>query len=155
MKRIEGRAELAKNHFRQGYNCCQSVALAFSDILDMDEGKIAALAAGFGGGRGRMREVCGAFSGMTLVAGMLSPAANPADHDARTANYALVQEFASRFREENGGSIICRELLGIPHSRSESPTPSERTDGYYKKRPCLEIVGTAAQILEDKINSSQ
>lgn len=141
--------------FHEGYNCCQSVALAFSDVLKeragLDEQQIMALASGFGGGIGRLREVCGCVSGMTMVAGALCPA--PAGSPKRAENYALVQELAEEYRKENG-SIVCRDLLGLRVAQKESPVPSERTAEYYKARPCEELVGCAARIIGNKIGNS-
>lgn len=145
------RAAQARAFFKGGYNCCQSVAMAYADVLGLDKDTVAMLASGFGGGFARMREVCGCVSGMTMVAGALRPATNPSVRTERTANYALVQELADEFRKMNG-SIVCRELLGLDRKR-ESPQPSERTAEYYKKRPCEEMVGIAAGILADKISS--
>lgn len=154
------REELACKYFHDGYNCSQSVAMAFSDILGLEPVKVAELMSGFGGGFGRMREVCGAVSGMTFVTGALSPAADPSNKAERTANYALVQELAGKFKEENG-SIVCRELLGLRAeykespaagtSTMESPVPSDRTAAYYHSRPCERMVASAARILAEKI----
>lgn len=100
--------------FKQGYNCAQSVILSFADILESsglaDEHLLKVIGSGFGGGMGRLREVCGAFSACTMMAGFISPADVPADMAARKANYAIVQEFAQKFKDANGGSIVCREL---------------------------------------------
>ena len=138
------RESRARALFREGYNCSQSVALAFSDVLSglvsVSEDQIAALAGGFGGGFARLREVCGCVSGMTLVAGALRP--SPPTRDT----YALVQELARAFGEENG-SIVCRELLGLRAGLKEAPVPSERTPEFYKARPCERLVGSAARIL--------
>lgn len=154
---IEERVTKARRLFKEGgYNCCQSVVLAYNDLFDIDDITAAALSSGFGGGMGRMREVCGCVSGMTMVASMLMPACNPSDKKARTANYALVQEVAGEFREMNG-SIICKELLGLvpmgsgAPSPGESPEPSDRTAEYYRKRPCEELVGISARIIGEKI----
>ena len=148
------RGERAENYFKEGYNCCQSVVLAFSDLIadacGLDAVTLAALGSGFGGGFGRLREVCGAVSGMTLMAGFITPAADPSVKSDRTANYALVQEFAAAYRKENG-SIVCHELLGLQESRSESPVPSDRTSEYYKKRPCAKLVSMAASIVARKL----
>ena len=117
------------------------------------------MSSGFGGGMGRMREVCGSVSGMVMLAGLISPATDPSIKVDRTRNYALVQEVAGEFRNING-SIICRELLGlVPMGESgnpapqESPEPSDRTTEYYKKRPCEELVGISARIIGEKIAS--
>ena len=129
------RRERAMALFEEGYNCAQSVFLAFSDLHGMDTHTAAALSSSFGGGMGRLREVCGAVSGMFLTAGILYGYDDP--------------ELAKAFEEKNG-SIVCRELLGLSVKREE-PTPKERTAEYYKKRPCKELVGDAAEILEKYI----
>lgn len=149
---IDERESRAREFFHSGYNCCQAVALAFSDVAGMDEAAIAAAASGFGGGFGRLREVCGCVSGMTLIAGLTAPAADPSDLEARRANYALVQELAESFREENG-SIICRELLGLAAGTKDGPMPSARTPEYYKTRSCEDRVASAARILAIKLNT--
>ncbi len=149
---VEERVTKAKENFKAGFNCCQSVILAFNDIAGMDDAAAATISSGFGGGMGRLREVCGSVSGMTLMAGFISPACNPSDKTERTANYALVQDFANKFKEING-SIVCRELLGLSVRKSESPEPSERTAEYYKKRPCEELVGISARIVAEKLQS--
>jgi len=148
---VMNRSERAYELFRSGYNCCQSVVLAFSDYIAAgggpDEKTLAAMCSGFGGGMGRMREVCGTVSGMTIMAGFIRPAADVADHTAKTANYELVRRFADEFRAVNG-SIICRELLGLAPTGRESASPSERTPEYYRKRPCGELCSIAAGIVE-------
>ena len=162
---VEERVEKAKRLFKEGgYNCCQAVVLAYNDVFGLDDKTAASIASGFGGGMGRMREVCGSVSGMVFLSGLISPADNPSDKGARTANYALVQEVAGEFIAING-SIICRELLGLSactqtqsdstdiHSIPESPVPSDRTPEYYKKRPCEELVGISARIIGEKIKN--
>ena len=146
---ITERVEKARSLFLEGYTCSQSVFLAYSDIFEIDTQLAAKISAPFGAGMGRLREVCGAVSGMTLLAGFISPLTDPKDSVAKKANYKLVQELAESFRSENG-AIVCRELLGLTQ-KSDSPTPSERTSEYYKKRPCLELVATAAEIVGKKI----
>lgn len=147
----EERAERAMSLFRQGYNCCQSVTLAFSDILspDVSPELLAVIGSGFGGGMARMREVCGAFSGTVVMAGFISPASDPSVKESRRDNYALVQRFAEEFKGRNGGSIVCRELLGLSSPGKEDPTPSERTPEYYRKRPCVQIIGNAARLVAE------
>ena len=149
---IEERVTRARDYFTSGYNCAQAVAMAFDDILALDINTVARISAPFGGGMGRMREVCGAVSGMTLVAGAICPSVDPKNMDERKANYALVQSFASQFRAENG-DIVCRRLLGLEEIvvRSESAMPSERTAEYYRKRPCSEYVGCAARIVAEHL----
>ena len=154
---IEERVTKAKRLFKEeGYNCCQAVVLAYNDIFGIDDNTAAALSSGFGGGMGRMREVCGSVSGMVILAGLISPADDPSDKGGRTRNYALVQDVAGEFRKING-SIVCRELLGLTPIGSsspapnESPEPSERTSEYYSKRPCEELVGISARIIGEKL----
>lgn len=150
---IEERVAKAKRLFKEGgYNCCQAVVLAYNDLFDIDDSLAAALSSGFGGGMGRMREVCGSVSGMVMLCGLAAPADDPSDKEGRTLNYAMVQDVAGRFRNING-SIVCRELLGLAPSGSqaESPVPSERTPEYYRKRPCEELVGISARIIGEKL----
>lgn len=156
---VEQRRQRAMDLFRQGgYNCCQAVILSFADILASNglasADVLAMLGSGFGGGMARMREVCGSFSGMVMMAGFISPADEPQIKTARTANYALVQEFAEGFKAANGGSIVCRELLGLSKlAQIETPEPSDRTAEYYRKRPCEQIIGNAAAIVAEKMLS--
>ena len=130
--------------FLGGYNCAQAIAVAFSDVTELDRDFSAKMASSFGGGMGRMREVCGAVSGMLMVAGLLYGYDSPGDDTAKKAHYTLVQELAGQFREEVG-SIICREILKNPPS---DPNPSPRTAEYYKNRPCARMVMLAARILD-------
>ena len=140
---------IAEQNFCNGYNCAQSVLLAFYDMTGLDDATAAMLASSFGGGLGRMREVCGAVSGAAMVLGLVKGYSDPDDRDAKMAHYARVQEFAERFKERNG-SIICRELLsGVP--TVEGKEPEKRTEAYYKKRPCAELCRSAAEILEKMI----
>ena len=154
---IQQREQRAKEYFLEGYNCCQSVLLAFADILGTDAETLKKAGSGFGGGMGRMREVCGAVSAMVMASGFTLPADNPSDKASKTANYAMVQELAEAFRKENG-SIVCGELLGLRPMRAgaggrvaESPEHSDRTEAYYKKRPCADLVACAAGILARKL----
>lgn len=154
---LDERVAKAQRLFKEeGYNCCQAVVLAYNDLFDIDDIMAASLSSGFGGGMGRMREVCGSVSGMIILAGLMAPADNPSDKNGRTRNYALVQDIAGEFRKMNG-SIVCRELLGLtPMGLSsltpqESPEPSDRTEEYYKKRPCEELVGISARIIGEKM----
>ncbi len=146
---VEDRENKARELFSSGYNCCQAVAMTFADVIGLPESDVARLASGFGGGMGRMREVCGTVSAMTMAAGAIIPANDVSDKAAKTANYALVQEMADEFKRLNG-SIICRELLGLGKPES-TPVPSDRTPEYYKKRPCGELCSVAAGIIARKI----
>ena len=125
---VKERAERAKGYFQDGYNCSQAVFMAYADLFDMDVELASKLASSFGGGMGRLREVCGTCTGMFMVASLAIPADNR-DAEAKKTNYALVQQLAEDFRKENG-SIICRDLLGLDHKKDE-PTPSARTQEYY------------------------
>ena len=150
---VEQRAKQARELFLSGYNCAQSVFIAFRDVAQMSEEMAATVAAPFGGGMGRLREVCGAVSGMTMVAGYLSPNALPNDNENKKRLYSLVQSLAEEFRLENG-AIVCRELLGLVQQKDD-PTPSPRTGEYYKRRPCADYVEIAARIVAEKINAME
>ena len=130
--------------FLKGYNCAQSVMVAFCDVTGLEERFAARMASSFGGGMGRMREVCGAVSGMLMVAGLLYGYDTPGDDVSKKALYCIVQELSGQFRQEVG-SIVCREILKNPPS---DPTPSPRTEEYYRQRPCARMVCTAATILD-------
>ncbi|MBE6547499.1 MAG: C_GCAxxG_C_C family protein [Ruminococcaceae bacterium] len=144
-ERISIRSQNAKSYFEQGYNCSQSVALAFGDLMPVDQENLLMLASPFGGGMGRMREVCGAVSGMFLVEGYLCGYSSASDNAKKIQLYSNVRELASSFSNQNG-SIICRDLLiGTPHT--SGGIPEERSPEYYKKRPCAELVASAAEIL--------
>ena len=136
--------QLAAELFLNGYNCAQAIAVAFSDVTGLDRDFSARLASSFGGGMGRMREVCGAVSGMLMVAGFLYGYDTPGDDIRKKAHYSLVQELAGKFRDQVG-SIVCREILKNPPS---DPAPSPRTAEYYAQRPCARMVLTAAEILD-------
>ena len=132
--------------FLAGYNCSQSVVVAFCDLTGLSEEFSAKLSSSFGGGMGRMREVCGAVSGMLTVAGLLYGYGAP-DDAAKKAHYTLVQALAGQFRDEHG-SIICREILKNPPS---DPNPTPRTAEFYKTRPCTRMVVCAAELLDEYI----
>lgn len=145
------RAEQAKAYFEEGYNCAQAVTLAFAKEMGLEKDTAAKMASSFGGGLGRLREVCGAVSGMSLAAGALLGYADPKEKEEKADHYALIQKLAGEFREK-AGSIICRELLaGI--NNDTNPVPEERTASYYKKRPCGDLVALAAGILEAELES--
>ncbi len=133
--------------FKKGYNCAQTVAVAFCDVTGLEEDFAAKMASSFGGGMGRMREVCGAVSGMLMVAGLLYGYETPGDDVSKKEHYTRVQELAGAFREQVG-SIVCREILKNPPS---DPNPTPRTDDFYAKRPCARMVMLAARILDEYI----
>ena len=139
------KSDKAKQLFLSGYNCAQAVAAAFAEEMNMDEALVKKLTTGFGGGVGRMREVCGTVSGMAFVISAL--------YDGDKGDiYAIVQENAAKFKKEHG-SVVCRELLGLDIKGADSPVPEKRTQQYYKKRPCAELVAMSAGILEDYIKT--
>ena len=144
------RGDKAKELFEQGYNCSQAVFLAFEDLTGIDRETAAKLSAGFGGGIGRLREVCGAVTGMTAVISYLTASTDPCDKTAKAALYSKIQQAANEFKAENG-SYICRELLAGPSA--DPHNPETRTPEYYKKRPCSELCRCAAQIAEKYIGS--
>ena len=154
MEKNLNRKELAMENFLKGYNCTQSVLLAFEDLLPEENRKeIICMASSFGGGMGRLREVCGSVSGMFLVAGLLYGYDGPETGQKKTELYTKIQELAHKFEEQNG-SIVCRELLGLD-VKEQCPVPDARTVEYYKKRPCKELIGMAAGSLEDFINKTK
>ncbi len=135
--------------FRSGCNCSQAVFLAFSDVTGFDEKTALRLSSSFGGGLGRLRETCGAVSGMSLVAGYMWGYDNLEDKSLKTQHYKLIAEMAHRF-SDIFGSYICREILGIPEYKY-SPEPDDRTAEYYLKRPCEKCIAAAARILDEEI----
>ena len=136
--------------FLGGYNCAQAVAVAFCDVTGLEEKVAARMVSAFGGGMGRMREVCGAVSGMFFVASTLYGYDQP-DQNLQKETYTMIQQLAEAFREE-AGSIICREILKNPPS---DPTPTARTEEFYATRPCTRMVVLAAKVLDAYIASHQ
>ena len=153
-EQIEKRVEKAKELFRQGFNCSQAVFAACADLYGIEDETLALrLSASFGGGIGRMRQTCGAACGMFMLAGLEKGSATPHDAEGKMQNYALVQKLAAQFKQENG-SLICAELLGIA-PQPQNPMPEERTDTYYQKRPCAEMVATAVRIFLTTLNDEK
>ncbi len=146
-------SKLAKDFFKKGYNCSQAVVLAFSDETALDSETALKISSSFGGGMGRLREVCGAVTGMFIVLGMLYGYSDPSDKTGKTEHYKLIQSIAMKFKDENG-SIVCKELLGLS-AKKETHIPEERNKGYYKKRPCVELVGYAAELLDEYIENKK
>lgn len=145
------KSEKAQQLFKQGYNCSQAVIGAFADEIGMDFETAVKIASSFGGGMGRLREVCGAVSGMFMVLGLKYGYSSPNDHTIKTEHYARIQETAKQFVDKNG-SLICRDLLKN-QTVDSSHIPSERNENYYKARKtCLDVVGDAAKIVENYIN---
>lgn len=157
-EQIEARAQRAQELFKQGYNCSQAVFASCADLYGIgDEALALRLSASFGGGMGRMRLVCGAASGMFMLAGLHNGSATPHDNQGKMENYALVQQLAGEFKNTYG-SLICAELLGLapkgscPAQLDLDPRPAERTPEYYEKRPCSEMVGEAVRIVLRTLN---
>ena len=140
------RTEKAVALFKAGCNCTQAVVVAFCDVFGLDEKTAMRLSCGLGAGIGRLREVCGAVSGMAVLAGLKYGNALPDDVAAKKKTYETVQAMANEFRQKNG-HIVCRQLLGLGESDS-GPTPAARTEAYYGKRPCAAYVEDAASIVE-------
>ena len=153
-KELEERVNRAVDNFMQGYGCCQSVVAAFADIYGLDDTMAKRIAAGFGGGVGRLRMMCGAVSGIVILVGLDCGQTEGSDRMGKSACYKVVQELLAKSKADNG-SLICAELLGL-----KGPVPagqyvaSERTAEYYKERPCAAKVESAARIfahyLEEK-----
>ncbi|MCI8950643.1 MAG: C_GCAxxG_C_C family protein [Lachnospiraceae bacterium] len=144
---MESRAERAVGLFLSGYNCCQSVFAAYSEAFGMDREMALKVSCSMGGGIGRMREVCGAVSGMAMIAGLACGNTDPGNQEAKTKNYETVRQMADQFKKAHK-TIICREILGLLEAE-ESAAPSERTESYYRERPCARMVETAARIIEE------
>ncbi|RGM17940.1 C_GCAxxG_C_C family protein [Eubacterium sp. OM08-24] len=142
------KGDIAKQNFLNGYNCSQAVLLAFCEDFGLEKETALKISEPFGGGMGRMREVCGTVTGMFMVLGLAMGNSDAKDGSTKKNVYKSVQELAEKFKQDNG-SIICRELLGIQKANKESYVPSERTTEYYKKRPCPELCKYAADILEE------
>ena len=143
----------AQELFREGYNCAQSVFAAFCDVTGMEFEEALKLSSSFGGGMGKLREVCGALTGIFMVAGVRYGYTDPGDDQAKAEHYQRIQAFAQRFKEENT-SILCRELLALGEG-PDSPIPQKRTEDYYKSRPCEHLVGFAACILDEYMQDQE
>lgn len=148
---ISERVQKALEFFDAGYNCAQSVLLAYAPDYGLKKEEATAMAASFGGGMGRLREVCGAASGMFMVLGLHHPY-EVGDKQAKTANYQAVQRTAKAFKDEMG-SYVCADLLHIRH-QPDSPEPAERTSDYYASRPCRRCVATAARLVGEELAAS-
>ena len=142
---IESRAQKAQDLFKQGFNCSQAVFASCADLYGIHDEQLALrLAASFGGGTGRMRMTCGAANGMFMLAGLHNGSATPHDSEGKMANYAFVQQLAGEFKAKYG-SLVCAELLGLA-PKPQDPRPAERTQQYYEKRPCVEMIAQAVRI---------
>ena len=145
--------ESAGKYFLAGYNCAQAVLCAFCDELCLTREQAAAMASPFGGGMGRLREVCGTVTGMFLVTGLLRGYDGVETGEVKAAHYARIQALAKEFERQNG-SIVCRELLGLDR-RETGGEPCARTADYYKKRPCALLCADAARILDEYLQKKE
>lgn len=150
------RVQKAVELFMQGYNCSQSVFLAFADLYGMDEDMAKRVSAGFGGGVGRMRMMCGAVSGMVMLAGLDAGQTEGNDRKGKADCYAVVQDLVNKFKDENG-SVICAELLGMKGCKvvKNSNIPDERNAEYYRVRPCSQKVENAARLFAEYLASKE
>ena len=147
---VEQRVQRARELFLSGYNCSQSVCMALADLYDVPEQQAARLSASFGGGVGRLREMCGACSAMVILEGLQSGATEAEDAEGKQTNYKNVQTLVHCFAEQNG-SYICRELLQLRKDAPTPPTPDARTAEYYRQRPCLRMVESAIRIYCERL----
>ncbi len=147
MEKTKG--EIAKEYFMNGYNCAQAVALAFETESGLDRDTLLKVSSSFGGGLGRLREVCGAVSGMSMILGLIYGYTENGNDDAKREHYKRVQELCNAFKDVNG-SIVCRTLTGLD---ADGFNPTPRNGEFYKKRPCGELVRSAADILDDYIKN--
>lgn len=147
---LEARVQRAVDNFMQGYGCCQSVVAAFADLYNLDDTMAKRIAAGFGGGVGCMRMMCGAVSGIVILAGLDRGQIDGADRKGKSMCYKVVQELLDEFKVQNG-SVVCAELLGLKgHEKAQSSyVASPRTAEYYKTRPCAAKVESAARIFAE------
>ena len=148
-----GRVEASKEYFLKGYNCSQSVVLAFKDLFNIDEETLLKIASPFGGGMGRLRETCGAFSGALIVIGLLYGYNTPEIGEIKKELYEKVQEIGKKFEEKNG-SLVCRTLLNLKEMHS-APTPEKRDENFYKRRPCISIIENSVSILDEFIKNHE
>lgn len=143
--------QIAREYFTNGYNCAQSVFLTYAKKYGFSDDIALKLSSSFGGGMGRLREVCGAVSAMFMIAGLENGYTQNNNDEKKAQHYELIQKLAQEFKEENG-SIICRDLLGLEDG-ADSPTPSKRTKQYYQDRPCEEFIASACRIIDKNITA--
>ena len=153
-KELEDRIQRAVELFMQGYGCCQSVVCAFADLYGLDEEMALRIAAGFGGGVGRMRMMCGTVSALVILAGLERGQTRGEDREGKMACYQLVRDMLETFKQRNG-SIICAELLQMQGLKAETNTaqPDERNAEYYRVRPCARKVESAARVFAEYLIS--
>ena len=148
---MQTKGDIAKQYFLDGYNCAQAVLLAFADDFGLEKNTAVMLSSSFGGGMGRLREVCGAVSAMLMLIGLKEGYTSPNDDKIKEEHYAKVQSLAKEF-EAKFGTIICRELLNLTEKNS-TPTPSKRDEKYYQERPCAKFVEFASELIEKELDT--
>ncbi|MFR1672139.1 MAG: C-GCAxxG-C-C family protein [Candidatus Gastranaerophilaceae bacterium] len=146
-------SEKGRKLFKEGYNCAQSVFCTFAEEIGMDFNSALKLSSSFGGGMGRLREVCGAVSAIFMIAGIKYGYTTPNDDKTKAEHYTRIQKLADKFKEKHK-TIICRELLGLD-VQTDSPIPSKRTEEYYQTRPCEELIANACEIIADYIKEQE
>ena len=153
-KELDERVDRAVDNFMQGYGCCQSVVAAFADLYGLDDTLAKKIAAGFGGGVGRLLMMCGAVSGIVMLVGLDCGQTEGSDREGKSACYKVVQDLLAKSKAENG-SIICAEILGLKgHEKAASSyVASARTAEYYKTRPCAAKVESAARIFANYLKA--
>ncbi len=140
-------AEKAVSAFQAGYNCAQSTFMAFIDDLGIEKRQAMKLASGFGGGMGRMQEVCGAVSGGILALGATFGHGEPSESEAQKKTYTLVQELMKRFKAQHA-SCLCRDLVqGIDLKTEEGQKQFKERD--LRNKVCVPCVRTAVEIVEE------
>jgi C_GCAxxG_C_C family probable redox protein len=153
---LDKRVMRAVDNFMAGYGCCQSVVAAFSDLYGLDEQMALRIAAGFGGGVGRLRMMCGAVSALVILVGLDCGQTEGSDREGKSACYKVVQQLLAQSEAENG-SLICAEILGLKgHEKAHSShVASPRTAEYYRTRPCAAKVESAARIFANYLKAKQ
>lgn len=145
---MKSNEQIARENFKSGYNCAQSVFLTYANKYGFDKDTALKLASSFGGGMGRMREVCGAISAMFMIAGLESGYVENNNDEVKAEHYARIQNLAKEFKKKHG-TIICRELLGV--DADDNPIPSKRTSQYYEERPCEEFIADVCKIIDELV----
>ncbi len=143
-------SEIAANNFNNGYNCAQSVFLTYAKDFGIDNSTALKLSSSFGGGMGRLREVCGAVSAMFMIAGLAKGYTENNNDTIKAKHYERIQKLAKKFKDKHG-TIICRELLGENNGNDTSFIPSKRTTEYYQKRPCQQFIKDACDIIDEEL----
>ena len=148
---MKDRSKQAVELFQQGAGCAQAVVAAHTDLVGLDFDTAMKVSCALSGGVSRLREVCGAVSGMAVIAGMLDGNTDPADIESRTQAYERVQRMADLFRAKFG-TVVCRDILGKAGFET-SPSPTLRDAHFYDTRPCVDCIRFAAEILAEELRT--